>query len=305
MLLFLSHHPSPLPFPSAVPFHSLLHLTSGPTAASRQLFSLVLGGYGLFGIVTAARIKTSANQTLSSERISATVEDFPDIYAGILADPCIDIKLCRLDITSADSISIYTFRSVSNHCACTVSPIGFMAREPSAAQRLLYKWAAPALKELRFAIEQGSSSASDWSEAADRNSLLYESARPLSELSSPLVQVDDTFILQEFFVPSPNFCKWMEKTKAIFTSLNSCSEICLLNCTIRFVHHDRDTVLNYAAAQQGCFAFVLYYRLPRTAKADALLAAYHQRFTQHTLSLGGTFYLPYRHHYSQQELVKA
>ena len=72
----------------------------------------------------------------------------------------------------------------------------------------------------------------------------------------------------------------MEKTKAIFVSLNSCSEICLLNCTIRFVQHDTETVLNYAAAAAGSFAFVLYYRLPRTAKADAVLGAYHQRLAR-------------------------
>ena len=278
---------------------------SGATPASRDLFSLVLGGYGLFGIVTSARIKTSANQTLTSEFIGTTIDDFPSVYAGILADPCIDIKLCRLDITSADSISIYTFRPSSNHGISTVSPIGLLAREPSAAYRLIYKWAAPALKELRFAVEKGSGSASDWSECCDRNSLLFESARPLAELSSPLIDVDDTFILQEFFVPAPAFVKWMEKTKKVFVSLNSCSKVCLLNCTIRYVQHDKDTVLNYAAASEGSFAFVLYYRLPRTAQAEALLASYHQQFATHTLAVGGTFYLPYRHHYSDADLAKA
>jgi hypothetical protein len=180
-----------------------------------------------------------------------------------------------------------------------------MAREPSAAYRLIYKWAAPALKEMRFAVEKSSGSASDWSESCDRNSLLYESARPLAELSSPLVNVDDTFILQEFFVPSPKFNKWMEKTKDIFLSLNTCSDVCLLNCTIRYVQHDAETVLNYAAATEGSFAFVLYYRLPRTAKADDVLATYHQRFATQTLALGGTFYLPYRQHYSDAEFLRA
>jgi hypothetical protein len=294
-----------MPDPSPPLASSLYSDFSGDTVASRELFSLVLGGYGLFGIVTSARIKTSANQTLTSEYISTTIQDFPDVYAGILADPCIDIKLCRLDITSADSISIYTFRPASIHGISTVSSIGLMAREPSAAYRLIYKWAAPALKELRFAVEKGSGSASDWSESCDRNSLLFESARPLAELSSPLINVDDTFILQEFFVPSSKFRKWMEKTKDIFVSLNSCTAVCLLNCTIRFVQSDRDTILNYASAAEGSFAFVLYYRMPRTAESDALLATYHQRFVAQTLAVGGTFYLPYRHHYSDADLLKA
>jgi hypothetical protein len=40
----------------------------------------LLGGYG---IVTSARIRTSANQTLTSEHINTIIEDFPDIYTGI------------------------------------------------------------------------------------------------------------------------------------------------------------------------------------------------------------------------------
>jgi hypothetical protein len=62
---------------------------------------------------------------------------------------------------------VYTFRPASDHGINTVCAIGLMAREPSAAYRLIYKWAAPALKKLRFAVEKGSGSASDWSENCD------------------------------------------------------------------------------------------------------------------------------------------
>lgn len=50
---------------------------------------------------------------------------------------------------------------------------------------------------------------------------------------------------------------------------------------------------------------MLYYRLPRTEAADAVLASYHRRYAELSMSLGGRFYLPYRHHYSAPDLLRA
>ena len=55
-----------------------------------------------------------------------------------------------------------------------------------------------------------------------------------------------------------------------------------------------DTFLPYAKDQEGMFAFVLYYRLPRTAAADAKMKEFHDWFVKETLALNGSFYLPYR-----------
>ena len=54
------------------------------------------------------------------------------------------------------------------------------------------------------------------------------------------------------------------------------------------------TFLPYAQHEEGMFAFVLYYRLPRTASADAKMQEFHDLFVKETLALKGSFYLPYR-----------
>eukprot|EP01043_Picozoa_sp_COSAG02_P025953 COSAG02_NODE_1479_length_12402_cov_5.937576_5_plen_208_part_00 len=50
---------------------------------------------------------------------------------------------------------------------------------------------------------------------------------------------------------------------------------------------------------------MLYYRIQRSAEADAQLATLHKAFVEITLRLSGTFYLPYRHHYSEAEMDEA
>ncbi|CAM9399217.1 unnamed protein product, partial [Heterosigma akashiwo] len=70
------------------------------------------------------------------------------------------------------------------------------------------KWVVPnnGFQRLRYAIEKAYNTALDWSEdESDRNQLMFESAKPLAALYSPLIQVDDTFVLQEFFVPHAQF----------------------------------------------------------------------------------------------------
>jgi len=57
------------------------------------------------------------------------------------------------------------------------------------------------MTQIRGILEAVTGAALDWSDANERNLLMYESAQPLAELYSPILDIDDTFVLQEFFVP--------------------------------------------------------------------------------------------------------
>ena len=134
---------------------------------------------------------------------------------------------------------------------------------------------------------------SSWGNETERNHMLHESAVPISQLYEPLFQMDDTFVLQEYFCPRSRFEAWI-RTRPIYEGLAASKEVVLLNTTIRFVERDADTFLPYAKHEGGMFAFVLCYRLPRTASADAKMREIHHLFVKETLALKGSFYLPYR-----------
>ena len=125
-------------------------------------------------------------------------------------------------------------------------------------------------------------------------------------------------MLQEFFVPQPAFRSWIDAAKPIFAAAAGCAHVELLNTTVRFVHRDTDTVLAYSPSASpadgaavagggggGSFAFVLYYRVHRCEDADEQLRQLHSALAQASLRLGGSFYLPYRHHYTDAELLQA
>lgn len=136
--------------------------------------------------------------------------------------------------------------------------------------------------------------------------MLYESAAPLARLYSPLLRIDDTFILQEYFVPRENFGAFVLDLKEIvLRKLNKEALVTLLNISVRFVQNDTDTALPYARHPRGSFAFVFYFRLRRSAEADEILRTYHVALANLALREGGTFYLPYRHHYSDEQLAES
>ncbi|CAD7923539.1 unnamed protein product [Amoebophrya sp. A120] len=318
---------------------------------SRDLFSLALGGFGLFGVITEVTLKVVENATLemdamqlstrASSAVSSTqtalASEFERIYhetrswtptatspASTPRDEqeflpvdfpspgvgAVEMKLARLNILNCDSASLYIFRR--GDAGATISSLPLAPRRLTPWKRILYKWVAPAGKELRYLLEGQTGTAVDWSldEGASRNDLLFESADDLARLYEPLFVADDTFILQEFFVPAQAFQAWIDSARPIFADIDareSESGVILLNCTIRFVEEDKDTVLAYSRFPGGCFAFVLYYRLPRQPRSveSEVLAEYHRRFLTCTLNVHGSFYLPYRKCYSREEFKKA
>lgn len=159
---------------------------------------------------------------------------------------------------------------------------------------------------MRFALERQLGGALDWSnDVLQRNLLLFESVDPLAVLFNPLLEVDDTFVLQEYFVPRRAFADWVQGAKPIYRDVLDNKDIWLLNTTVRFVKHDTCSALPYAVAEDGMYAFVLYFRIRRTADVEAQLAVFHRRLLRLTLGLNGRPYLAYRHHFSDEELRQA
>lgn len=181
------------------------------------------------------------------------------------------------------------------------------AGEMGWAARMAYKWVFPETwaQRFRYWLERRLNKPLDWSRGStERNELLHESATSLAVLDSAIVDLQQTHILQEFFVPVPFFRDWIHAFGALLSSWRNKSlhSSSLLNLTVRYVRADTITFLSYAPTDR--YAFVLYYRVSRVDPIPEL-EDIHRALVGLTLSLGGTFYLPYRHHYSHADLVTA
>jgi FAD/FMN-containing dehydrogenase len=279
------------------------HRVSRSTHA--DLFGALIGGMGMFGVVWEVQLRTVRNVPLRLDTVHLEVGEIPGVYEGLLDDTSVNVKLARIDITSWRTTDVYVARAVAD--SPTVSPLSLEPRRMSLITRLAYKWLAATAAEARFAYEHATGTALDWSVDAryERNSLVYEDAEPLGRLMDPMIVLDDTFILQEYFVPRDEVTEWLSAAGAVAAGHREYEDVRLLNCTMRVVEANDECLLSYAAAPGGSFAFVLYYRAHRTPEADEHLRLIHEEWTALTLRLGGTFYLPYRPHYTQAEIAAA
>ncbi|EFC40861.1 FAD linked oxidase [Naegleria gruberi] len=271
-----------------------------------ELFKCCIGGFGMFGFISELVLKCVPNHQIFMEMIQCKANDFLDFYERILQDPQndINIKLARLDISNFNDINIFVFRKNSDRK--TVSDLPLHPKTMSIQSQIIYKWLAPSAGSIRYSVERLTGRPADWSVVNDRNLLMYETSTPLAKLYSPLFDVNDTFILQEYFVPHSKFQEWiMSASKIIQSHPSHLKQFTLLNITIRYVKKDNCTFLPYGRHDEGSFAFVLYYRMKCTDEADRELATLHNDLVEATLKLNGIFYLPYRHHYSDEQLKKA
>lgn len=277
---------------------------------NKQLFSLVIGGYGLFGIITKVKLKFIDNKSLIMNSINTNVNEFPNLYTKFLHDKKIDIKIARINIVNMDEINLYVFTRSNPITKRIISHIEETPKDMSTMSKIIYKWMLPnpKVQKIRFNMETKMGKPFDFANSCTtRNEFLYETATPLASLYSPFIDINKTHILQEYFIPDDipdNFEKWMTYLKEIFI-INKCNlgNVNLLNVTIRYVVKDTDTFLKYS--NKNMYAFVFYYRIDMTMKGDEELKEIHNLLTNKALELGGTFYLPYRHHYTYSQLKQA
>ena len=277
---------------------------------NNELFFLVIGGYGLFGIITKVKLRIINNKKLNMKTLMTNINNFQSIYAEYIDNKKINIKIARINITNMEDINLYLFTNKQTKTKI-ISRIDDKPKEMSKISQLVYKWILPNenVQKIRFDIEKMLGKPldiNDDTEEITRNAFLYESAKPLATLYSPFIDINKTHILQEFFIPNDqnSFIEWMKYLKEIFIdNKDKIKTINLLNITIRYVLQDDETFLRYA--KKNMYAFVFYYRIDCDKKEDDKLRYIHNLLVNKTLQLGGTFYLPYRHHYSYNQMELA
>ena len=268
-----------------------------------EVFSKIIGGYGLFGIINEVTLRVVPNVGLSMKNYCFDIDSFCEKFLAAIDDPNINIKLGRINIVNFDEIFMYLFYQ-NPEKQNIISELDKNPHEMTKVSQLMYKWLIPTRKgqKIRYGLEKTFKKPLDWSDDCERNKLLYESATPMGNLYNPLIVIDRTHILQEFFIPNARFKEWMYFLKNTFVGA-SFNKISLLNITVRYVKEDHTTFLRYA--KDNMFAFVFYYRVERHELSNIELEALHNVLVEEVLRLKGTFYLPYRHHYSRQQLQTA
>jgi FAD/FMN-containing dehydrogenase len=261
-----------------------------------ELFSLVLGGYGLFGIILDADLRVVPNERYRIERIPVTTADYAKTLAKTTADAK-DIAMVygRLRITSPNFLGDGVINILHRVPSTNLLVSTLDEQQSRKLERLIFRGSQGSEygKELRWDAEMYFSSVLSGT-VLDRNEILFEPSDWFSDHST-----NTTDILVECFIPPKQFEPFVEEMRNIIPA----NHADLLNVTVRDVNTDRDTFLRYA--DKDMLSLVMLFSQTRNAEGEAQMAKLTQDLIGAALKHEGRYYLPYRLHATPEEFAEA
>jgi FAD/FMN-containing dehydrogenase len=282
------------PFASTVESFRLMLADGTVVKCSRQqqpqLFALVLGGYGLFGIVLDVQLRVVPNEMYFAQRVVISSHDYVETYRQrVTAD--VGMAYGRLSI--APDRFLQEAIVTTYHRVATASPKALVPSQPGFTRTVLLSSIGNDYgKQLRWQLEKASGS--EAGTEVSRNQVLN---RPSTLFENH--QLAETGILQEYFIPPASLGLFLAKCRQILPQ----HQVDLLNVTVRNVRPDRDAFLRYA--DREVFGLVMLFNQQRSPAADAKLQVLSQALIEAALDVGGTYYLPYRLHTTPTQFHRA
>ncbi|WP_022826228.1 FAD-binding oxidoreductase [Hymenobacter norwichensis] len=259
-----------------------------------DLFQLVLGGYGLFGIILDAQLRTVPNERYTYQRVASPAADYLTTYRRCVdANPRVQLAYGRLNVTQEHFLQQATLNYFVTE---RTAPPGDELSEPglTGLKRAVFVGSKRSSygKQLRWDLEQAVTRYAV-GQTFSRNQIMNEN--PTFYLNRTGGQTD---ILHEYFIPARHYNAFRRVLQRRIPSHRAD----LLNVTLRNVYADHDTFLPYA--REEVFGFVLFFNQALTPAAEADMRALTQELIAETAQLGGTYYLPYRLHATPNQLQR-
>ncbi|MBI1222444.1 MAG: FAD-binding protein [Bacteroidetes bacterium] len=262
---------------------------------NEELFDLVLGGYGLFGIILDVELHVVRNQALRYKYVAVSAKNYLDYYKKMIREnPNVDLVFGRLRISGKgflDEAILNYFERTSE----AIPPMTPKEDQQLESSRLVFRSSVNSEygKRLRWDLERGMNKL-NLNTVFSRNELLNDPVSMIENKDS-----NSTDILHEYFIPVRNFNAYLGAIKPILKA----SRIDLLNITIRAVQTDIDSYLNYA--REPVFGFVYLFNQLKTPEDEEAMRELTNALTDIAIQLDGTFYLPYRLHVSPNKMRMA
>ncbi len=126
----------------------------------------------------------------------------------------------------------------------------------------------------------------------------YEASYDVAELE-PASRDRTTYVLQEYFVPVERFDEFVPRLREILRR----NGVNAINVSIRHARPDPGALLAWARSE--VFAFVIYYKQGTDAAARELVGQWTRELIDAALASGGSYYLPYQPHATDEQFLRA
>jgi FAD/FMN-containing dehydrogenase/uncharacterized membrane protein YhaH (DUF805 family) len=255
-----------------------------------EIFFAAIGGYGAIGIITEAELDLADNTSIECFNRKLVRTDYAAHFKSDVRDDPLAV-LHNGDMYPPDyrRINAVTWRKTE--------------RTPTTPTRLMpLNDAYPVMRYFIWAYSE--TPGGHWRREYMfdpvfffRNRVYwrnYEAGYDVAELE-PKSRHDDTYVLQEYFIPVRHFDTYANT----LTEILKRHHVNILNISIRHALPDPGTLLSWA--REEVFAFVIYHKQEATPSARGAVAVWTRELIEAAIALGGTYYLPYQVHATQAQ----
>ncbi len=262
---------------------------------NEELFHLVLGGYGLFGVILDVGLRVTDNAGYVAKISKMEYSELPAFFENQLrSNPEVELGESDLSIAPGKSLLheaitlVYKKEQGDTHRASELLPELHTHRDRfffDLSRR--YGWG----KTLRWALQKRLEYPN--ADVVRTRNNIFRSPIERIRYYSP----NDTDILQEYFIPPRNFVPFIDGLRDIVEKRG----INLLDATVRYIETNDQAFLNYS--KEETLSVVLYLNINTSAAGLADSAAATRETIDLALRQQGTFYLPYVLAYDKAELA--
>ena len=257
---------------------------------NKELFRLVIGGYGLFGIILDVKLKVVENETLQFKYIRLSPENYVTTFQKFITEnPKVKLVFGRLRISEKQFLEEATLNYFEKIDEKPL-PLSKYGKSNEKSKNLVFRSTVNSEygKRLRWDLETGMNKVSK-NETFSRNNLLNDNVTLIENKDA-----NSTDILQEYFIPERHFTKYINELKSVLPN----KQIDLLNITIRGVYKDSDSYLNYA--RENVFGFVFLFNQKKNIHDEEEMKKLTEQLVKVAIKCEGTYYLPYRLHIDKE-----
>ncbi|MEK3890176.1 FAD-binding oxidoreductase [Bacillus sp. FSL K6-3431] len=263
---------------------------------NEELFRLVNGGYGLFGVILDVDIELTDDVVYKANNEWIDYKEYPTYFKNeILANQNIEMHNSRISVAPNHFLTemyvtnyyredkdLNEFNDLLNETYVRRNKFAFgLSRHFDWGKNFVWYVQKQAFKDGK----------EEW---ISRNNVMRPEVQFLDYEGK-----SDTDILQEYFVPTDEFPIFIDRLREMLED----SEMNVLNITVRYVPKNEETILSYA--KEDMFALVFLINQGIGEKEIDKNGEVVKKIIDLTLELDGSYYLPYYHYPTKEQMRKA
>ncbi|MCH5585812.1 FAD-binding oxidoreductase [Shimazuella sp. AN120528] len=251
-----------------------------------DLFPLVLGGFGLYGVILDVTLTLTDDELYRMTTGSVSVDHYTDYFLQqVKGNPKMRMHIARISIAPSNFLQdMYVLNYKQEKSVPFTKYNQLEERE---------KWIIPS--KIGFQINRNF----DWGKEvfwklqrkfifSQNNKLISRNNVMRSESEFMEYKgIGENDLLQEYFIPVHQFAPFVADMRKVLKGSN----VNLLNITVRYVNKDQEATLSYANSDM--FALVCLFHVSLDDKGQKAFRGHIQQIIDVAEKYHGTYYLPY------------